>query len=237
MKAVSIVGYKKSGKTTLTRKLAAALEARGKSVTIAKFTHSGLTKPDTDTGNFMKEGRTIIGLGEKECAIHWGNKKMLPDVLPLAQADYLLVEGGKTLSWLPRIILLREQEEQEALDRGLAIASFGDLKATGIPNYTSANLDELLDRIEEKAFMLPALDCGACGEETCAAIAQKIVAGKATMKACKSINNSAMTITVNGSPVGLNPFVENIIRGSIEGMLGSLKGYAPGSHVEIKISK
>ncbi|WP_430735017.1 molybdopterin-guanine dinucleotide biosynthesis protein MobB [Halodesulfovibrio aestuarii] len=237
MKAVSIVGYKKSGKTTLTRKLADALEARGKTVTIAKFTHSGLTKPDTDTGQFIKQGRTVIGLSEDECAIHWGNKKLLPDVLPLAQADYLLVEGGKTLSWLPRVILLRKPEEQETLDRGLAIASFGDLKAANLPNYTDANLDELLDRIEKKSFMLPALDCGACGEETCEVIAQKIVADKATIKACKSINNATMTITVNGSPVGLNPFVENIIRGSIEGMLGSLKGYAPGSDVEIKISK
>lgn len=237
MKAVSIVGYKNSGKTTLTRKLADALEARGKTVTIAKFTHSGLTKPDTDTGYFMKTGRTVIGLGDDECAIHWGDKKMLPDVLPLAQADYLLVEGGKALSWLPRVILLREPEEQEALDRGLAVASFGDLKAANIPNYTCANFEDLVDRVEEKAFMLPALDCGACGEETCEIIAQKIIAGKASMKACKSIDNSGMTITVNGSPVGLNPFVENIIRGSIEGMLGSLKGYAPGSEVEIKISK
>lgn len=236
MKAVSIVGYKKSGKTTLTRKLADTLEARGKSVTIAKFTHSGLSTPDTDTGNFAKENRTVIGLSEKECAIHWGEKKMLPDVLPLAQADYLLIEGGKTLSWLPRIILLRASEEQEALDKGLAIASFGDLGATDLPNYTDATLEELVDCIEEKAFMLPALDCGACGEETCEVIAQKIVAGKATMKACKSVNNASMSITVNGSPVGLNPFVENIIRGSIEGMLGSLKGYAPGSKVEIKIS-
>lgn len=236
MKAVSIVGYKKSGKTTLTRKLADALEARGKSVTIAKFTHSGLSTPDTDTGNFAKENRTVIGLSEKECAIHWGEKKMLPDVLPLAQADYLLIEGGKTLSWLPRVILLRALEEQEALDRGLAIASFGDLGAAKLPNYTDATLEELVDCIEEKGFMLPALDCGACGEETCEVIAQKIVAGKATMKACKSVNNASMSITVNGSPVGLNPFVENIIRGSIEGMLGSLKGYAPGSKVEIKIS-
>ncbi|SIO16790.1 molybdopterin-guanine dinucleotide biosynthesis protein MobB [Halodesulfovibrio marinisediminis] len=237
MKAVSIVGYKKSGKTTLTRKLADALEARGKTVTIAKFTHTGLAKPDTDTGLFMKEGRTVIGLGGNECTVHWGEKKMLPDVLPLAQADYLLVEGGKTMSWLPRVILLRSPDEQKVMDRGLAIASFGEIKAEELPNYSDATLEELVDCIEEKAFMLPALDCGACGEESCEIISQKIVAGKATMKACKSINNSAMTITVNGSPVGLNPFVENIIRGAIEGMLGSLKGYAPGSDVEIKISK
>ena len=237
MKAVSIVGYKKSGKTTLTRKLADALEARGKTVTIAKFTHSGLTKPDTDTGRFAKEGRTVIGLSESECAIHWGAKKMLPDLLPLAQADYLLVEGGKTLSWLPRVILLRETEEQATLDRGLAIGSYGTVSADGVPHFDKTTIEELVDCIEEKAFLLPALDCGACGEASCEAIAQKIVAGKATMKACKSINSSGLTITVNGSPVGLNPFVENIIRGSIEGMLGSLKGYALGSDVEIKISK
>jgi len=236
MKAVSIIGYKNSGKTTLTSKLAEGLEARGKTVAIAKFTHSGLTKPDTDTGRFSKEGRTIIGLSEKECTIHWGEHKMLPDLLPLAQADYLLVEGGKTLGWLPRVILLREPSEQETLDRGLAVASFGDLPATGIPNYTDATFEELLDRVEDQSFLLPALDCGACGEPTCEAISKKIIAGKATTKACKSVNSSSMTITVNGSPIGMNPFVEKIIKGSIEGMLDSLKGYASGSKVEITIS-
>ncbi|OBQ46577.1 molybdopterin-guanine dinucleotide biosynthesis protein MobB [Halodesulfovibrio spirochaetisodalis] len=237
MKAVSIIGYKKSGKTTLTRKLADALEARGKTVSIAKFTHTGLTKPDTDTGSFIQKNRTVIGLGQDECTIHWGEQKMLPDLLPLAQADYLLVEGGKSLSWLPRILLLRDQQEQEALDRKLAIGSFGDVPASDMPHFSDANLKELVDLIEEKSFTLPALDCGACGEPTCEVIAQKIVAGKATMKACKSINASGLSISVNGSPVGVNPFVEKIIRGSIEGMLTSLKGYAPGSEVKITISK
>lgn len=235
MKAVSIIGYKNSGKTTLTCKIAEGLEARGKAVAIAKFSHSALAKPEADTTYFMKKGRTVIGMNDEECNIHWGEKKMLPDLLPLARADYLLIEGGKTLSWTPRIILLKESKEQEALDRGLAIAAYGDIQAEGITNFTEDSFEELLDCIEEKGFLLPALDCGACGEKDCEVIAQKIVAGKANMKACKSIHESGLSIEVNGAPVGLNPFVENIIRGSIEGMLGSLKGYAPGGEVVLKI--
>ena len=236
MKAVSVIGYKKSGKTTLVQKLAEELEARGKKVAIAKFTHSGLDHPETDTGKFAKEGRTVFGLSEHESSITFSKKKMLPDLLPLANADFLLIEGGKTLGWLPRIILLREPDEQEALDQGLAIASFGDLNASGIPSFTDATCEQLVDLIEEKGFLLPALDCGACGEKDCATIARKIVAGKASMKACRSINTAKLSISVNGSPVGLNPFVENIIRGSIEGMLKPLKGYAPGNEVTIKLS-
>lgn len=235
MKAVSIIGYKNSGKTMLTCKIADELEARGKTVAIAKFSHSAFTKPEADTTYFMKEGRTVIGLNNEECNLYWGDKKMLPDLLPLAQADYLLIEGGKSLSWTPRVILLNEAGEQEALDRGLAIAAYGDIQAERVTTFNENSFDDLLDCIEEKAFMLPALDCGACGEKNCEVIAQKIVAGKATMKACKAIHESGLSIEVNGAPVGLNPFVENIIRGSIEGMLGSLKGYAPGGEVVLKI--
>ena len=36
--------------------------------------------------------------------IHWGHPCFLRDLVPLLDADILLVEGGKNIGWLPRIL-------------------------------------------------------------------------------------------------------------------------------------
>lgn len=228
MKAIGIVGFKNSGKTTLTAKLADALEARGKRVAIAKFTHHGLDKQGTDTATFARPGRTVIGLGPEETAIFWGEQRYLVDLLPLAQADILLVEGGKHLTWLPRILCLKSASEAEELDNGLALATFGDVAAPYLKSYRDDTLDKLAALAEERAFRLPGLDCEACDAGSCLGVAQNIVKGKGTVRDCRSMNTDTMSITVNGSPIALNPFVERIIYSAITGMLGELKGYMPG---------
>lgn len=231
MKAISIVGYKKSGKTTLTAKLAEALEARGNRIAIAKFTHHGLDKEGTDTATFASPQRTIIGLGSDETAIFWGEKRYLIDLLPLVQADILLVEGGKDLTWLPRILCLKSASEADTLHNGLALATYGDVAAPYLKSYREETIDKLAALVEERAFMLPGLDCGACAEGDCLAVAQSIVKGEGSVQDCKSVDTKGFSITVNGAPIGLNPFVANIIRSSITGMLSELKGYAPGDVV------
>ncbi|MFQ8887808.1 MAG: (Fe-S)-binding protein [Bilophila wadsworthia] len=51
--------------------------------------------------------------------------------------------------------------------------------------------------------MLPALDCGACGEADCTAMTQRIVAGEKTPGDCVAAREHE--VTVNGQSVGLNP--------------------------------
>ena len=116
MQAISIIGFSNSGKTTLISRLSECLEARGLKVAIAKHTHHELDKPDTDTALLMGPKRTIVGLsntkdGKGEAMIHWGHPCFLRDLVPLLDADILLVEGGKTIGWLPRILCLRTTPE------------------------------------------------------------------------------------------------------------------------------
>ncbi len=239
MKAMGIVGYKDSGKTTLTGMLADALEAVGHRVAIAKFTHQQLDRADTDTMRLMKPGRAIVGLGEDEAALFWGRKCWLPDLLPLISADILLVEGGKNLGWLPRIVCLRVPEDESQLHAGLGVAAWEYApvlsgEAGGLPRFTPGTVPELANMCMEQGFILPALDCGACGEKSCAGLARRIVAGTATQVGCKSLGESC-SISVNGVPVGMNPFVAGIISGAIKGMLQELKGVTPGT-VEIRLN-
>jgi hypothetical protein len=44
-----------------------------------------------------------------------------------------------------------------------------------------------------------------------------------------------MKITVNGHPLPMKSFVEDMIAGSLKAQLATLKGYVPGSKIEITL--
>jgi molybdopterin-guanine dinucleotide biosynthesis protein B len=238
MRAVSIVGFKNAGKSALTALLAGAMERRGLTVSIVKHAHSGLDKPGTDSARLRAPGRSVLALAEDECALFYGEKRLLADMLPLLQADMLLVEGGKRFGWLPRILCLRvpgeaDADEREKLDQGLAIAAWGRAAAPGLPYFpgTPGVEDEALDALaaltQEKAFMLPGLDCTACGRENCASLAAAIVAGKAGTDECAALR-AGVEARINGHPLGLNAFAARVVAGALRGMLREMKGFAPG---------
>lgn len=233
MKGINIVGFKKSGKTTTLGMLADVLQASGSQLCIAKYTHQGLDMPGTDTSWLMKPGRTVAGFGPEETALFWSHMRHLPDVLPLMPADILLVEGGKQLGWLPRILCLKDPSDAAELRPELALATYGDITVDGIPHFGPESMDQLAALVRERAFILPGLDCGDCGFDDCAGLAARIVAGKADVNHCKA-QNAAISITVNGQTVALNQFTADMILGGLKGMLAPLKGYAQGSEVEIK---
>lgn len=233
MIAVNIVGYKKSGKTTLAVALAEALSARGLRVAGAKFSHHPLDKAETDTARLAAVCTVVAGLGPDETSLFWTRRRHLTDLLPLLSADVLVVEGGKSLGFLPRILVLREPAEATGLSPELALASFGEVIAPGLPHFT--DVAALAELVATRGFTLPGLDCGTCGRPDCHTLAAEIVAGTASPTDCKA-RGEGLSVTVNGAPLGLNPFVGRVMAGSIRGMLSELKGYAPGEIV-IKISE
>ena len=176
--------------------------------------------------------------------IHWGNPCDLAKLVPLLDADILLVEGGKTLGWLPRILCLRSTPELlaalpnglDALRPELALASYGENELPGLRAYSVEELDALVDLILERAFLLPGLDCGACGERNCSELARRIVAGECTPAACKAVGG-VLDIEINGHPVGLNSFASRVIAGGLEGMLSALQGVTSGGDVVIRLRR
>ncbi len=248
MRAVGIVGFKNSGKSTLTGLLAAALERRGLSVAVAKYSHSGLDKPESDSGRLRAPGRTVLALAEEECAVFYGEKRFLSELLPLVDqnTDILLVEGGKSLGFLPRILCLRPPAEQEPdelqkLHPSLALAAWGREAVPGLPFFPGgpdaksddAQIAALAALVEERAFLLPGLDCGACGCGDCAELAARVVAGEAKCEDCEAMK-SELELAINGRILGMNPFTARIVAGALRGMLRELKGFAPGE-LELKM--
>jgi len=229
-KAVSMVGFKKSGKTTLVLELAKELTARGRKVAAVKFTHHGLDLDGTDTSRFAQECVSVAGIGPKTTTLLWNSARQLQDIFPLLGADIVLVEGGKSLTWLPRIVVLGSGEDESMLGNGLALASWGEGDLPGVGKASS--VEELATLTENRAFALPGLDCGACGRDSCLDLAREIVAGTADVHACSSMR-AKLCVRVGGQQLALNPFIDRLVTGTIRGLLTELKGNVPGQKIEI----
>ena len=227
MRAIAVVGFKKSGKTTLAMELAEALKAMGLSVTLAKHSHHGFDeKADTDTARFRTQADMVLGFSPGGSFVSWPVERPLSELMSLVHTDMLVLEGGKTLGIMPRIIIANDEATANELDPDLALAVYGD---AALGELMATRDVAGLARIAANAgFLLPGLDCGACGQENCRALGAEIVAGDASVADCKALNGS-LRITVGGQPLALNPFVERILKGGLEGMLRELKGFGPGA--------
>ncbi|MBU1002945.1 MAG: molybdopterin-guanine dinucleotide biosynthesis protein MobB [Proteobacteria bacterium] len=232
MIAVSIVGFKDTGKTTLALALGEELKGRGISVAAVKFTHhEGVDTEGTDTDRLRKVYGSAALLAPDGAAVFWEGRRHLPDLLPLLDADVVIVEGGKSLGWLPRILLLRSVADAGSLGDDLALASYGEVAGYGMDHVR--DVSALADLVLDKGFALAGLDCGACGRPDCVSLARDIVAGKALPEDCQS-QFSGVEVTVGGQTIAMNPFVQRVFSASVVGMLKEFKGYAPGA-IEIKL--
>jgi molybdopterin-guanine dinucleotide biosynthesis protein B len=230
MRAISIVGPKKSGKTTLGLQLIHQLRQQGLSVAVAKSSHHGFDGQDTDTEQYAQTGCAVLGMGPDESFVRWPEKRDLTSLLPLVDADLLLVEGCKKLQWLPRILVLDTipDEGLDWLSPELAIAVFGKASIPGVPTISS--IRELADLIQKKAFMLPGLDCGSCGRPDCGELAREIVAGQADPEDCAALD-SPVHVEINGRQLGMNTFMGRLVASTIRGLLREFKGFTNGEAV------
>ena len=233
MRGVQILGYKKTGKTTLCVDLLAALKRRGRSLAALKCTHNpGLDKEDTDTDRFLPHCRVVGALAGAESAVFWNGTRGITDMVSLLAAEVLVMEGGREHAIAPRVLVLRDAAEAASLsDPGLVLAVFGPVAVPGLPHAT--DVDALADLVLEKGFVLPGLDCGSCGRDSCAELGAAILAGEAVPGDCKALTPT-MSVTVDSRNLVLNPFVERILNAGIRGLLSELKGYGPGT-IEIRI--
>jgi len=105
MKIISIVGYKKTGKTTLVEKLVRTLKNHGSVGTIKHLNEHTINTHDTDTWKHANAGaNVVIGITPHELVKFTQNNDLNHGLEELANAgmDFAVVEGFKD-SKLPKI--------------------------------------------------------------------------------------------------------------------------------------
>lgn len=107
MKVISVVGYKKTGKTTLVTQLVKKLSGRGKVGTVKQMCHHRFNPENTDTGKHFDAGaEAVAAITESELVLVKRNPSLTESLNALADSgmDFAIVEGAKTSS-LPKIVL------------------------------------------------------------------------------------------------------------------------------------
>jgi len=263
---LAVIGHKKSGKTTVIERLVSEFRSKGLRVAAAKHISEkgfSMDAQGKDTWRYSAAGADpVIAVTETESIVKAKDgmgKVSLDRMLKLAGdngADILTLEGFSSLVLEDRrvgkIACVRNREEYEEFKKktqgeALAYCSFEPL---GEPVL---NIERSLQAIAEKAAefiekrrrigqilsQLAGLDCAKCGKATCEELAEAIYEGQASWDDCLPLRlkpELKTRITVDDSEVPLQPFVSEIVRKTILGMVSALKGVSLEGQEEVKVS-
>lgn len=210
MRLLAVSGYKNSGKTTLCRKLLAALMHRGFRVGYLKRTHeSVMPSADNDTGSMTLAG--VPGLLVGSDGVRF--EEVLPEeISPVVlarryfpDADVVLIEGGKNLS-LPKIWVMNGREKEPTVSGVWAIydRDGNESAMAGHPYFIAGQEGVLADMI-----------------------AADVVKVHRSARVC-----------IGQKELPMKPFIADFISRSVRGMLSSLKnGDAQGKDVTIYLPR
>ncbi|MGQ9610947.1 MAG: molybdopterin-guanine dinucleotide biosynthesis protein B [bacterium] len=240
MKAIGIIGYKKSGKTSLLVELARELNSRGLSVSSIKSSSERLDFPETDTSKHKIFTKQTVAISPNESVIFFSEKKSLDQMLLYLNADIILIEGFKNEKTFPKIICLRSDDELELLSDGLEICivkeNINSKLDYKVPTFClKSDISIIADLVVKKSFKLPGINCGACGYDSCYDLAIRIVNEEESIDSCLA-QNPDVRIMINGNLLPIKPFISDFIRNTIKGMLSSLKNYEDGD-IQLHIPK
>lgn len=234
------MGYRKSGKTAVIEGLVKALIKRGyrvgtvKHVPIRGFT---IDQPKKDTWRHARAGASVVvSIAPDEVTTISKRRAKLADVLrTLHDLDFVVIEGFRESKNIAKIAVVRSKTEASKVIDEFTIACVGYGKGK-LPVFQVGEGRKLARLVERKALPpLPELDCGHCGYPTCRKFALAALAGSAPLDGCRTLRERVQ-LTVDGERVYLNPFMQDLIAGVIDGMLSALKG-AEGERVELRVRR
>jgi len=159
-RVVGIIGFKNSGKTTLTRKLARELIRRGHEVAVVKHLSHHLDLPGKDTTILGEEVGQVGFVSPQGSGVFWKKQLSLEDIIPYLEADIVLVEGFKAEKTYPKVVCLRGEPDDadprrsgELFD-GLAICAVGppdQVEALDVPSFDGLRTPSF-DRLRTPSF-------------------------------------------------------------------------------------
>ncbi len=211
---VSIVGVSGSGKTTLLVKVVAELVKRGYSVNTLKHdSHTfEMDRPGKDSWRHKKAGAAAIALScpAKFAVIKDVKKEWTAERIIagfLNDADVVITEGYKKAAFLKIEVVRAKRSKKPVCAKDPKLLAFAS--DMKLPGKTPVY--KLSDF--------------------------KGIATLIEKEIIKKHKPASITLIADGAPVSLKPFIENLLRDGVSGMVGSLKGLSRAREIEIRIRK
>ena len=247
MKAIAVIGYHHTGKTTAVCAIISALKARGFSVSSIKDIHAQSYRADSEGSNSAKHAaagsEAVWARGLQDNALVIPGRINLADMIAHLSSDYLIIEGMKDAP-VPKIVCAETEAQLDELIDETTIGISGIISDRiesyrGLPVFCLArNPEAMIQTVLERSFpILPASEpdcCSACGKD-CYAMAADIVQGRALRSACVQDSHQEMLLRVNGQEIAIVPFVQKLLKDSILSFVHNLKGVDKDGTIEIKI--
>jgi molybdopterin-guanine dinucleotide biosynthesis protein B len=211
---ISIVGYSKSGKTTLLEKMIPILTGKGYSVGVIKHSGHGfsLDQPEKDSqrlGRAGADGVVLVGAGQigflgktdekGDLILDRIEQSFFPD------QDILLTEGFKKGN-KPKIAVLTEGKEEQLFQEveGNVVATVGERPfRKDLPHFKPDDPEGLVQLLEQHFL--------------------------------KDRRKPSIRVILDGKNIPMNAFVQEIVHSGIMGILSPLKGFRESQKVEVKI--
>jgi molybdopterin-guanine dinucleotide biosynthesis adapter protein len=214
MKILSIVGKKNTGKTTLVTKIVHELVKRSYRIGTLKHTHHDFDLEGKDTWKHREAGaELVVGSGENTFFMIKGRlelEEILKIIIYIKELDYLIIEGFK-FSKYPKISTIDAKDD-------FTIAH------VDVFEMSNDDISSLTDLVEKRTYSrLPNANCGECGFENCLEMAKAIIRGETSEEVCKMKKLKEVQLFIGDKMIPLNPFVQDLIKKSVLGMLSSLK--------------
>jgi molybdopterin-guanine dinucleotide biosynthesis protein B len=237
---LSVVGFKKSGKTKVVEGLVRELTERGNQVgTIKHVLDPDFTidRPGKDSWRHAEAGaKTVALISPGETVVIEKRRADLVKTSRLLDGlNFIILEGFRNVNEVARIAVLRSPFEASELVDEFTIACVGPVKHE-LPVFDLENLKPLADLVERKTFpILPKLDCGYCGYANCREFGLAVIAGKANWNGCTTLKERVV-LEVDGKLVPLNPFIQELVANVVNGITSSLKG-AEGREIVLRVKR
>lgn len=229
---ISIVGFSKSGKTTFIKKLIQELSSKGYKLGTIKHDVHGfeIDHPGKDSWHHSQAGakEVILSSPMRVAILRETEEETLVEKLIKSFSDNLdliLTEGYKKGPY-PKIEIHRKETGKPlaCLDDEKLIAIFSDEKIdANVPLFELNEVSKGVEIIEQgflKATPKEEIKSNSSGEGT-------DHQHQASQK---------LTLRVNNKNIPLKPFIEEFMKGSIKGMLASLKDCEDIENVDIRIT-
>jgi len=262
---IGVVGHKNSGKTTVIESVVHKLTRKGYRVATAKhITQKGFSIDikGKDTWRHSRAGANpVTSVSDIETAvlIKNGEDQFSPHQLFrfTPEIDVIVLEGFSRLVLddenIGKILCVRSREEYKDFrekTKGKTIA-YCSARPMDKPILQIKEDSQILVRralryvkrerkISTILSRLPRLNCGKCGHSSCEQMAVAIYRRETKLSDCVTLrlrSKLKTRITINDAEVPIQPFVSEIIRNALLGMVSTLKGVSikgnEGINVEI----